>query len=570
MTNTASNTINLTSLKLVRDELLATIENSAGKLEQFVGDRENGELLQGCIDGIKQISGTLAVVQLKGADLLAQEVLALAQEITTGVNQESDDLISALTSSFFLLPRYLEYVLQTKRNMPVLLIPAINELRQARKAPQLPESHFFNATLNLKHTNAGSASVLSEDVSALARRLRHMYQVGLLAVLQGRQVKPSLGMMQRALERMDIICAGRPLSKMWHLGALAIGTIAEKGMDVSRSRKMLLSALDKEFRQLQKAGNKGLEKAPETSLLMELLYLVAVSGSDNPEVVKVMQQCSVAPLGYTDVELRREREALRGPSANTISSMAAVLKDELNSVKDVMERASQAGGWSPEEGADLASNLGKIAEILAVVGLVAASSTLREEIERINGWLEAKKNPEGQELLSLADALLYVESTVSGLGNLNLSDDQLARINAGSRNEIIATNQLAEAELLVFQEAEAGLALIKRALSSFSESGFDRGHIKNVSTTLATIRGGMGVIGLKRASAVTAACQHFVSDSLQTNEHPEMLQQMLETFADAIIGLEYYLDAAKADKSTDDGVLQFAEESLEALGYPVH
>lgn len=570
MTNTASNTINLTSLKLVRDELLATIEGAASKLEQFVGDRENGELLQGCIDGIKQISGTLAVVQLKGADLLAQEILALAQEITTGINQESDDLISALTSSFFLLPRYLEYVLQTKRNMPVLLIPAINELRQARKAPQLPESHFFSATLNLRHTNAGSASVLSEDVSALARRLRHMYQVGLLAVLQGRQVKPSLGMMQRALERMDIICAGRPLSKMWHLGAMAIGAVAEKGMDISRSRKLLLGTLDREFRQLQKAGNKGLDRVPEDALLSELLYLIAVSGSESPEVVKVLQQCQVAPLGYTDAELRREREALRGPSANTISSMAAVLKDELNSVKDVMERASQAGGWSPEEGAELVSNLGKIAEILAVVGLVAASSTLREEISRINGWLETKKNPEDQELLSLADALLYVESTVSGIGNLNLSDDQLARINAGSRTEIIATNQLAEAELLVFQEAEAGLALIKRALSSFSESGFDRGHIKNVSTTLATIRGGMGVIGLKRASAVTAACQQFVSDSLQTNEHPEMLQQMLETFADAIIGLEYYLDAAKADKTTDDGVLQFAEESLEALGYPVH
>ena len=106
---------------------------------------------------------------------------------------------------------------------------------------------------------------------------------------------------------------------------------------------------------------------------------------------------------------------------------------------------------------------------------------------------------------------------MSGVGSLNLSDDQLARINSGSRNDIIATSQIAEAEFLVFQEAEAGLSLIKRALSSYSESGFDRGHIKNVSTTLATIRGGMGVIGLKRAASVTAACQSFVVDSLQSN-----------------------------------------------------
>lgn len=564
-----SKSVNLSSLKLVRDELLATIEDSASKLEQFVADRDNADLLQGCIDGIKQISGTLAVVQLRGADLLAQEILALAQEITTGQSSQADELISTLTASFFILPRYLEYVQQTKRNMPVLLIPAINEMRQVRKAPLLPESHFFEASLDLPRTNAGSASLMNEDITALARRLRHMYQVGLLSVLQGKQVKPSLGMMQRALERLDIVAGARPLGKLWHLGAAALGCLSQRAMELSKPRKMLLSALDRALKQMQQQGARAMEQMPDAQLLKELLYVVAVSGTDDPKALALLKACQVAPLGYTDSELRREREALRGPSANTISSMAAVLKDEINSVKDVLERASQAGNLSPEEGRELLDNLDKIAEILSVVGLVAASNTLKTEIVRVNQWLETGEKPDTAELLSIADALLYVESTVSGLGNLNLSDEQLARINSGSRADIIASNQLAEAESLVFQEAEAGLALIKRALSSFSESGFDRAHIKNVTTTLATIRGGMGVIGLKRAAAVTTACHNFVAESLLSNEHPEMLQQMLETFADAVIGLEYYLDAAKSDKQTDDNVLQIAEESLEALGYPV-
>jgi hypothetical protein len=563
--------INLSSLKLVRDELLATIEASAAKLEQFVADRDNGDLLQGCIDGIKQISGTLSVVQLKGADLLAREILALAQEITTGQNEQADNYISTLTSSFFILPRYLEYVLQTKRNMPVLLIPAINDMRQVRKAPFLKDSHFFEADLAFKRGSAGqSTAVMAEDLSALARRLRHMYQVGLLSVLQGKQVKPSLGMMQRALERLDIISSGRPLGKLWWLGAIALGAIAQKSMELTKNRKLLLGAIDRELRQLQQQGANRLDHEPEALLLKDLLYVVALSGTDSDKATALLASCKVVPLGYTDAELRRERDALKGPSANTISSMAAVLKDELNAVKDVLERASQAGVWAPEENDELVATLGKITEILAVVGLVSASNTLRREIEKISAWKTAGEAPAPNELLEVADSLLYVESTVSGLGSQNLSDDQLARINSGSRDDIIAGNQLLEAEALVFQEAEAGLSMIKRALSSYSESGFDRGHIKNVSTTLATIRGGMGVIGLSRAAKVTAACQSFVSESLLSNDHPEMLQQMLETFADAVIGLEYYLDAAKADKHTDDNVLQIAEESLEALGYPVN
>lgn len=567
----SANTVNLSSLKLVRDELLATIEASAAKLEQFVADRDNGDLLQGCIDGIKQISGTLSLVQLKGADILAQEVLALAQEITTGLNEEADIYISTLTSSFFILPRYLEYVQQTKRNMPVLLIPAINEMRLVRGVAPLKDSHFFDVDLNIKRGNPGqTTSLMGEDIAALARRLRHMYQVGLLAVLKGKQVKPSLGMMQRALERLDIISAGRPLGKLWLLGALALGGVAQKGVELSKSRKMLLSTIDRELKRLQQKGSKCLDDEPDPLLLKELVYLIAVSGTTDPKALQLLVNCCVAPLGYTDFELRREREALNGPSANTISSMVAVLKDELNSVKDVLERASQAGAWADHENDELVATLAKIAEILSVVGLVSASNTLRQEMERISGWKLSKEAPDVKELLTVADSLLYVESTVSGVGSLNLSDDELSRINSGSRAQIIATNQLAEAEAVVFQEAEAGLSMIKRALSSFSESGFDRGHIKNVSTTLATIRGGMCVIGLKRAADITTCCQNFVSESLLANEHPEMLQQMLETFADAVIGLEYYLDAAKSDKDTDDNVLQIAEESLAALGYPVN
>ncbi|MBB3168169.1 pilus assembly protein [Simiduia aestuariiviva] len=562
--------INLSSLKLVREELLSTIEASASKLEQFVADRENGDLLQGCIDGIKQISGTLSVVQLKGADLLAQEILALAQEITTGQNDEADQFISTLTSSFFILPRYLEYVLQTKRNMPVLLIPAINEMRQVRRAPLLKDSHFFEAQVKIDRGSAGQATaVMAEDLAALTRRLRHMYQVGLLSVLQGKQVKPSLSMMQRALERLEIISRGRPLGKLWWIGSIALGAMAQKAMELTKGRKLLLSTIDRELKQLQKQGPAHLDKEPTADLLKDFLYVVALSDSDDERIKALLAGSRVTPLGYTDAELRRERDALRGPSANTISSMVTVLKDELSAVKDMLERASQAGSWAPEENDELVGNLSKISEILSVVGLVSASNTLRTEIAKIAAWKQSGEAPANKELLEVADSLLYVESTVSGLGTLNLSDDQLARINSGSRTDIIAGNQIVEAEALVFQEAEAGLSMIKRALSSYSESGFDRGHIKNVSTTLATIRGGMGVIGLTRAAKVTAACQDFVTEALLNNDHPEMLPQMLETFADAVIGLEYYMDSAKADKDADDNVLKIAEESLEALGHPI-
>ena len=53
------------------------------------------------------------------------------------------------------------------------------------------------------------------------------------------------------------------------------------------------------------------------------------------------------------------------------------------------------------------------------------------------------------------------------------------------------------------------------------------------------------------------------------NDQPPAIKETLETFADAIIAIEYYLDSATARLKMDDSVLQIAEESLEALGYAV-
>ncbi|WP_286904130.1 hypothetical protein [Marinimicrobium sp.] len=153
---------------------------------------------------------------------------------------------------------------------------------------------------------------------------------------------------------------------------------------------------------------------------------------------------------------------------------------------------------------------------------------------------------------------------------MNLSDERLAKLNATSRDEIIANSQLAEAEELVLEEAESGLAMIKRALTSYAESNYDVGHIKNVATTLTTIRGGMILLNRSRSAAVLHSCSRFIEESLLKSEQPAAVRHMLENFADAIISLEYYIDSLRQDRNTDDSVLQVAEESLAALGYPVN
>lgn len=567
MSSTDSRFVNVTSLKLVHDELLASIEQAAAKLEQFAADRNDAALLQECIDGIAQISGTLNLIQLHGADLLASELQLLINEMTVGESGDDDKRLGTLTNTFFILPRYLEYVTHSGIGLPALLMPYINELRVLRKEARLSEGHFFAINLEAQRATQGQGgAVLGEDFPAFVRRFRHMYQVALVNVLQGKQVKTSLGMMARAMQRLDSISAERPLSKLWWLAGLAFADMSEAGIEITQPRKLLFGALDREVKSLQKDTGY-LDSAPQDTLVHDLVYLMALSATDNAASHDALNLFAQTPLGYTDKLLRAEREALKGPSANTMSSMAQVLKDELRIGKDILERASQGGNLSPEEHAELAEVLNKVSDILMVVGLTTPGASLKTEVEKIKDWAAGNAQPEQEELIEVADSLIYVESTVSGLEKMQLSDDKLAEANALARHEVIAQSQLQEAEAVVLDEAEAGLALIKRALSSFSESDYDRGHIKNVAATLNAVRGGMMVLNLPRAASVVGTAAAFVDEQLLHSDQPAALKQMLETFADAVISLEYYLDAIKTDRKVDDKVLEIAEESLEALGY---
>lgn len=561
-------TLNLASLKMVQDELVATIEQSAARLEQFAQDRNNGELLQNCIDGIKQIRGTLSLIQLKGLDLLADELVTHITDITLGEDPKTDAKLELLTASFFILPRYLEYCVQTARSMAMLLIPHINELRQARKAALLPESYFLPlASVKCHRHLAAPAQPLQEDLPTLVRRLRHMYQTAQLNVLKSVQIKASLGMMTRALQRLEAAASGSQLGNFWWLAATCVAVMAEKDMRLSKSRKMLFSAIEREIKRFQFEGSAVLEREVDPALQKELLYLLALSHSEQTQSIAVLAAYSLSPLGYNEAELAREMEFLSGPSANTISSMVAVLSDELHSTKNILERAAQGGAELLNDSPELLETLKKVADILSIVGLVSPSNSLKQEIEKIAQWQANRSQVTADELLVVADTLLYVESTIAGLNNANLSDEKVAQINALSRDVAMSNNQIAEAEKIVIDEAEAGLSMVKRALTAFAESNYDKGHIQNIPGILDSVRGGMFVLGLSRAAKVLAGCMRFVEEDLLAADQQPAIQHLLETFADAVISLEYYLDALKLDKNADTSVLQIAEESLQALGY---
>lgn len=565
--NTADS-ISFQSLHMIRDELVSTIEQSARDLEVYVASKDQSQGLNACIDGIRQILGILKLLEFEGAVLLTEELLATAKIIAASDSaQQVEKELELVSNTFFVISRYLEYILQVERKLPVLLVPYINELRKNRREPLLPESFFFEVSLTAtpKVPSADSIVVRDSEFRALLIRLRHMYQLGLLGVLKNKQAVASLGLMRRALIRLQRVGSDKPLALLWWMANLVVDAFIQQEMELIEPRKMLLSRIDRIIRQVQKGGASAYQAMPPKGLIKELLYLLILSASNNPQVQQLKKTYKVKNFSFTERELAGERQSLRGPSVNTISSLVRVLQTETSSIKSVLETSAQ--GMQVIDDVDaFRLSLTKISDTLVMVGLVGAGSVLKAEVRNVGGWANSQKIPK-DEMETLAKTLLYIDSSISSLETH--TRQEISDMSDESQSALIANSELAKAERIVLTECEAGIQLTKRAITSYSESDFDPGHIANLSKILTSVRGGLLMLRRPRAAKVIGCCVEFVDEVLMNGTRYPALAELLETFADVIISVEYFFDTSSIPSRLDDSVLQVAEESLAALGLKV-
>lgn len=554
--------IGATSLSMVRDELFATMAETQQHLEQFLDARDNGALLQHVVTNLQQIKGILSLVELTGAELLAEETRVLATDIPVGAADDRNDQLTAINNALHVLRSYLEQLESHWVEMPELLLPAINKLRLAAKRTPLPESFFFAARVDVQRPATDAKPVNRPEQMELARRLRHMYQLGLLAFIRDENPNASLHLMKRALLRLDQLYSGLPSSHLYWVAAGALESQADAQLLARKNRKQLFARVDREIK--QQCDNP--DYVAPRAVIKDLLYLIALANTNGEIATQVRELTNLPTLPFTDHMLNDEYQRLSGPGQNVLRSLSAAIGEELTSAKDLLDLIER--GTAPGEAlANIHSILAKLEKTLAMVGLSSASNALKTHLSAVANWHDIEAVERGS-LLALADTLLYIEGLVAGLerGERQAKNQKNEPVDEA---ESFAKHQLLEARIVVNEEAKSGLSLAKRAITAYIESEGDKMHLANVPSSLQLVRGGLWFLDQNRAAELVAACAHYIqTQMLEAATMPS--EPMLETLADALTSLEYYLEGgvllhAKENRS----VLDLAEESLRALGVKV-
>ena len=135
------------ALDWVRGEIQETLNQAQQALEAFVDTPDDATRMRFCQAHLHQVYGTLQMVEFYGAALLAEEMEKLAQALLEARVGNVGDGQETLMRAILQLPPYLDRVASNRRDLPVVLLPLLNDLRAARGEPLLSETALFKPDL---------------------------------------------------------------------------------------------------------------------------------------------------------------------------------------------------------------------------------------------------------------------------------------------------------------------------------------------------------------------------------------------------------------------------------------
>jgi len=550
------------ALEWVKGEIAETLKQAHQALEHLVDDPlADGDALERCLACIHQVHGSLQMVEFYGAALLAEEMEQLALALQAQRVSRRDEGIGLLQQAIGQLPLYLDRVLSARRDLPLVVLPLLNDLRSARGESLLSETSLFSPQLpDLPPLDAATlAGRESPELPAALRKLRYRLQAALVDLLREQDDAQSLAHMAKVFERLERLCKDAPLGPLWQIAAALVEGMSRGVIGNSPALRSLLKDADRELKRLLEQGIAGINQPAPEELLKSLLFYIAKAPNPTAQMLILKERYGLDDALPNSAVVDEERARMAGPDRDAMRSVLAALCEELVRVKERLDLFVRSDRQHTSDLDSLLAPLRQIADTLAVLGFGQPRKVIIDQLAVVQSLAQGQREPNDAVLMDVAGALLYVEATLAGM---------VGTVEPESREESrLPTTDLTQIHQLVIKESRICLQQAKDLIVDYIEADWDREHLLPLPELLTQVRGALAMIPLGRAASLLEAGIGFIREHLLAETvRPEW--QQLDHLADVISSLEYYLERLSEDhEAPGEKVLDMAEESLAALGY---
>jgi chemosensory pili system protein ChpA (sensor histidine kinase/response regulator) len=551
------------TLDLVGRELNGTLAEARTALETYVEQPDNVSLLERCKQELHQVHGVLRVLEIYGAALLAEEMEQVAGYLLATATERKGqaESLDALLRAMVQLPGYLERVLAGGRDLALVLLPLLNDLRAVRGSALLSEGTLL--VLNLKSDKqaqpvVAAAGELPLNIEQWSRRLRARFQLGLIGWIRGERNEANLETLAAVAQKLEQSATRQPVFQLWWVVGAVIEALREHGLEGGQSVKRLLGLADREIRRLYDLGEARYCQSPPVELLNNLLYYVGRAESNGTRVSAVRASFRLAELLPVDESIEQERENLSAPSVKLMQTVAAAIREDLSKVKDVLDIFVRRGAGQPHELGPQVELLRKIGDTLGVLGLGDLRATVQAQTEKLQKIVSGSVRADEAMLVEIAAALIGVEDRL---------DDRLVGMilpRAAAAPEQSEDQDFQQVQSAVLRECILNLARIKEAVTQSVGGTLDASGLDSWQDLIRGLKSALLLLGRTRAVEVVEALTTQLKRVMRPGA-PVLPSGFLDRLADAIVSVEYYMETLQAGRSDPWYMLDNAQACVQAL-----
>ena len=535
-------TVEYNSLRWVKKELDLILQEAQASLSAYIEDTSELDRLRESVEHLHMVQGTLQMVELYGAAQLAEEMEKVSEALLNGKIDKVDDAYDVLMRSMLQLPDYLESLQSGSKDVPMVLLPLLNDLRASRNAHLLSENVLFFPDVD---TEGGQPEIKVEAgaLVASAKKLRPHYQVGLLGWFKGQKVSASLKRILAVLNELEKKSAQPSIRRIWSISAALIEGLTKNGIDSNVSIKMLLGQVDRSIKQLIDTDEQAFAENTPNDLLKNLLYYVARVTTESPRVKNIKTTYRLEELLPGDTELEEARSGMGGLNAELLSTVSAGIREDLLEVKDALEIFVHSEVQDLGRLNNLPTLLAKIADTLSMLGLGMPREQVLEQQKVISSIINKTEKATDELIMNVAGVLLSVESQLNSFiaNRSSMSSEDMAPKRVGDLDD------MPEAEYLEVLSAVIGEALqdfndARSAILSYLENPEDKSLLELILQRLDEVDGAMFMLPIQKLKHQISSIRDYVTTVMLNAGHmPEA--EVQNDLADVVTSIEYYLEA---------------------------
>jgi chemosensory pili system protein ChpA (sensor histidine kinase/response regulator) len=558
--NTQETSIKHSALGWVKKSIDDNLSEIKVDLKAYI-EAEDEALLESVKARLGVIQGVLMMIEQYGAAMLTEEMVALADFIIARKQGQGEQALEVMLRAVLQLPDYLEHIQSGHRDIPIAILPLLNDIRAVRNQDLFSEKLLFLPDLSMHQEGAEIQPIDDRSNQAsklLARKLRPVFQVALINLIREQSVEESLKRLEKVCETLEERSASEQIARIWWIIGALVESVSRQQLELGVSIKSLLGKVDALFRVILIIGEGGLLRRQPIDLIKNFLFYIAQPECDGPKAQAIKIAYRLEQFLPSESARSEVLDNIAGPNQALLKTVAEAMKADIESVKSTLEVYVNGDLSRVVKLKDLPQEMHIISDTLAMIGLGSQRQLIEAQIDVVKEVLAGDRAADEEQLLSMAAELLQVEQAL----------DQMQKRQPGSAVQPRSENDVSreyELDSVLTAVVTAALDDIQKTKSAILDFIKDSSRSENIDLCIALMtesRGAMQLLNQHRAAAVVEGLLSY----LKAYDMAGFMDEgRLDALSQVVVSLEYYLEALGEHRSDAESILDFADTQLQEL-----